>query len=84
MVSIRLMRLGAKKKPFYRVIVTDSRRPRESKAKEIIGFYDPLKEPAEIKIDMERANYWLKQGAQASKTVQSLLDKASNSEKPSG
>jgi len=83
MVSIRLMRLGAKKKPFYRVIVTDSRRPRESKAKEIIGFYDPLKEPAEIKIDMERANYWLKQGAQASKTVQSLLDKASNSEKPS-
>jgi small subunit ribosomal protein S16 len=83
MVAIRLMRLGAKKKPFYRVIVTDSRRPRESKAKEIIGFYDPLKEPAEIKIDMERANYWLKQGAQASKTVQSLLDKASNSEKPS-
>jgi small subunit ribosomal protein S16 len=78
------MRLGAKKKPFYRVIVTDSRRPRESKAKEIIGFYDPLKEPAEIKIDMERADYWLKQGAQASKTVQSLLDKASYSEKPSG
>jgi len=84
MVAIRLMRLGAKKRPFYRVVVTDSRRPRESKAKEIIGFYDPLKEPAEIKIDMERANYWLKQGAQASKTVQSLLDKASNSEKPSG
>ncbi len=83
MVSIRLMRLGAKKRPFYRVIVTDSRRPRESKAKEIIGFYDPLKEPAEIKIDMERANYWLEQGAQASKTVQSLLDKASKSEKPS-
>jgi small subunit ribosomal protein S16 len=77
------MRLGAKKRPFYRVIVTDSRRPRESKAKEIIGFYDPLKEPAEIKIDMERANYWLEQGAQASKTVQSLLDKASKSEKPS-
>ncbi len=83
MVSLRLMRLGAKKRPFYRVIVTDSRRPRESKAKEIIGFYDPLKEPAEIKIDMERANYWLEQGAQASKTVQSLLDKASKSEKPS-
>jgi small subunit ribosomal protein S16 len=77
------MRLGAKKRPFYRVIVTDSRRPRESKAKEIIGFYDPLKEPAEIKIDMERANYWLEQGAQASKTVQSLLDKASKSEEPS-
>lgn len=83
MVAIRLMRLGAKKRPFYRVIVTDSRKPRESKAKEILGFYDPLKEPAEIKIDMERANYWLGQGAQASKTVQSLLDKASKSEKPS-
>ncbi len=83
MVSIRLMRLGAKKRPFYRVIVTDSRRPRESKAKEIIGYYDPLKEPAEIKIDMERANHWLAQGAQASKTVQSLLDKASKSEEPS-
>jgi len=50
MVAIRLMRLGAKKRPFYRVIVTDSRRPRESKAKEILGFYDPLKEPVEINI----------------------------------
>jgi small subunit ribosomal protein S16 len=77
------MRLGTKKRPFYRVIVTDSRRPRESKAKEIIGFYDPLKEPAEIKIDLERANHWLGQGAQASKTVQSLIDKVSKSEKPS-
>lgn len=81
MVSIRLMRLGAKKKPFYRVIVTDSQKPRESKAKEIIGFYDPLKEPADIRIDMERANFWLERGAQASKTVQSLLKKASNIEK---
>ena len=81
MVAIRLMRLGAKKKPFYRVIVTDSHKPRESKAKEIIGFYDPLKEPAEIRIDLERANYWLERGAQASKTVQSLLNKASNIEK---
>ena len=83
MVAIRLMRLGAKKRPFYRVIVTDSRRPRESKAKEILGFYDPLKEPAEISIDMERANYWLENGAKASKTVQSLLHKVSKSEKPS-
>ncbi len=83
MVAIRLMRLGAKKRPFYRVIVTDSRRPRESKAKEILGFYDPLKEPVEINIDMERANYWLENGAKASKTVQSLLNKVSKSEKPS-
>jgi small subunit ribosomal protein S16 len=81
MIAIRLMRLGAKKRPFYRIIVTDSRRPRESKAKEIIGYYDPLKEPPEIKVDLERADYWLGQGAQASKTVQSLLDKVTKSEK---
>ena len=83
MVSIRLMRLGAKKRPFYRVIVTDSRRPRESKAKEIIGFYDPLQEPVEVRIDMDRANYWLGQGAKASKTVQSLLNKVTKTEKQS-
>jgi small subunit ribosomal protein S16 len=77
------MRLGAKKRPFYRVIVIDKRKPRESKAKEIIGYYDPLQEPAEIKIDMERANYWLERGAQASKTVQSLLNKVSATEKHS-
>lgn len=83
MIAIRLMRLGAKKKPFYRVIVTDSRRPRESKAKEIIGYYDPLQEPPEIKLDLDRANYWLERGAQASKTVQSLLHKVSKQEKQS-
>ena len=52
------MRLGAKKRPFYRLIVIDKRKPRESKAKEIIGYYDPLQEPAEIMIDMERAKVW--------------------------
>jgi len=83
MMSIRLMRLGAKKRPFYRVIVIDKRKPRESKAKEIIGYYNPLQEPAEIKIDMERANYWLERGAQASKTVQSLMQKVSATEKHS-
>jgi small subunit ribosomal protein S16 len=77
------MRLGAKKRPFYRVVVIDKRKPRESKAKEIIGHYDPLQEPAEIKIDMERANYWLERGAQASKTVQSLMHKVSATEKHS-
>ena len=81
MIAIRLMRLGAKKNPFYRVIVTDSRKPRESKAKEIIGYYNPMKEPPEIKVDLDRANYWLDRGAQASKTVQSLLHKVSKSEK---
>ena len=77
MIAIRLMRVGAKKKPFYRIVVTDSRKPRESKAKEIIGYYDPLKEPPDIKVDLERANHWLGRGAQASNTVQSLLDKIS-------
>ncbi len=81
MISIRLMRLGAKKRPFYRIVVIDSERPRDSKAKEIIGYYDPLKEPPEIKVDIKKANYWLERGAQASKTVQSLLHKVSKSEK---
>ena len=81
MLSIRLMRLGAKKRPFYRVVVTDSRRPRESKSKEIIGYYDPMKEPADIKINMERVNFWMEKGAQASETVRSLLHKVSKSEK---
>lgn len=81
MVSIRLMRLGGKKKPFYRIIVVDSRKPRESKAKDILGYYNPLKEPPEIKIDLEKAKFWLDQGAQASNTVQSLLHKISKSER---
>lgn len=81
MLSIRLMRLGAKKKPFYRVIVTDSRRPRESKANEIVGYYDPMQEPPEIKLDLERVNYWKERGAQASKTVQSLISRFSQTEK---
>ncbi len=81
MISIRMKRIGAKKKPFYRIIVIDSRRPRQSRPTEIIGYYNPLKEPPEIKVDLEKANYWLKRGAQASKTVQSLLHKVSKPEK---
>ena len=77
MISIRLMRLGAKKRPFYRIVAIDSKKPRESKAKDIIGYYDPLKEPPEIKVDLEKAKFWLERGAQASKTVQSLLHKVS-------
>jgi len=76
-----MKRIGAKKKPFYRIIVIDSRRPRQSRPTEIIGYYNPLKEPPEIKVDLEKANYWLKRGAQASKTVQSLLHKVSKPEK---
>jgi small subunit ribosomal protein S16 len=81
MISIRLMRLGTTKKPFYRIIAIDSTKPRESKAKDIIGYYDPLKEPPEIKVDFDRAKFWLDKGAQASKTVQSLLHKVSKAEK---
>jgi small subunit ribosomal protein S16 len=81
MISIRLKRLGAKKRPFYRIIVIDSRKSRQSKPKEIIGYYNPLKETPEIIVDLEKANYWLKRGAQASKTVQSLLHKVSKPEK---
>jgi len=74
------MRQGAKKRPFYRIVAIDSRKPRESKAKDIIGYYDPLKEPPEIKLDMEKAKFWLERGARASKTVQSLLHKVSKLE----
>ena len=80
MMAIRLMRLGAKKRPFYRIVVIDSRKPRESKAKDIIGHYDPLKEPPDIKIDLERANYWIERGAQTSNVVQSLIKKVSKLE----
>lgn len=85
MVSIRLMRKGAKKNPIYRIVVIDSRKPRESKAKDIIGYYDPLKEPPDIEVDLEKANYWLERGAHASNTVKSLLNKVkvSNSEESS-
>jgi small subunit ribosomal protein S16 len=73
LVKIRLTRKGAKKKPFYRVIVADSRKRRDGPFLEIIGTYDPLKDPSEIKIDTERAKYWLGCGAQPSSTVKKLL-----------
>jgi small subunit ribosomal protein S16 len=81
MITMRLMRFGAKKKPTYRIVVMDSKRARQSKALDSIGSYNPLKEPAEIKIDQDRAKYWLERGAQASQTVQSLLDKVSKTAK---
>ena len=75
-VKIRLTRLGDKKAPFYRVVVADSRSPRDGRFIEIIGTYDPLKNPAEIKIDAERAKEWIKTGAQPTDTVRALLKKA--------
>lgn len=76
MVKIRLKRMGAHKKPFYRVVVADSRTPRNGKFIEEIGTYDPLKDPAEIKIDVEAAQKWLDNGAQPTDTVRALLKKA--------
>jgi small subunit ribosomal protein S16 len=74
--KIRLKRLGAKKAPFYRVVVADSRSPRDGRFIEEIGYYDPTKDPAVIKIDEERAKYWVSTGAQPSETVKALLTKA--------
>jgi small subunit ribosomal protein S16 len=76
MVKIRLKRMGAHKKPFYRVVVADSRTPRNGKFIEEIGTYDPLKNPAEIKIDNEAAQKWLANGAQPTDTVRALLKKS--------
>ncbi len=75
MVKIRLKRIGAKKNPFYRGVVADVRSPRDGKFIEEIGYYDPNKNPAVIKIDSERANYWIKNGAQPTDTVKILLKK---------
>ena len=75
-VKIRLKRMGAKKAPFYRVVVADSRSPRDGKFIEEIGYYNPITEPVEIKIDAEKANKWLSTGAQPSDTVRKLLKKS--------
>lgn len=76
MVKIRLKRMGAHKKPFYRVVVADSRNQRDGKFIEEIGYYDPLKDPAEIVIDNEKAEKWLATGAQPTDTVRALLKKS--------
>jgi len=75
-VKIRLKRMGAKKKPFYRIIVADSRSPRDGRFIEELGIYDPLKEPSEIKINGEKAKQWIANGAQPTDTVKALLKKA--------
>lgn len=75
-VRIRLKRLGAKKAPFYRIVVADSRTPRNGKSIEEIGYYDPTKDPVVLKVDADAANKWLTTGAQPSETVKALLKKA--------
>ena len=76
MVKIRLRRMGAKKAPFYRIIVADSRSPRDGRYIEEIGVYNPLTEPATINVDVEKAQTWIKNGAQPTDTVRGLLKSA--------
>lgn len=76
MVKIRLTRMGSHKKPFYRIIVSDSRSRRDGPFIEILGTYDPKKEPSEVKVDVNRAKYWVDNGAQPTDTVKKLLQKA--------
>ena len=74
-VKIRLRRMGQKKAPFYRVVVADSRSPRDGRFIEEIGYYDPMTNPANVKIDAEKAKKWLDNGAQPTETVKALLKK---------
>ena len=74
-VKIRLRRMGAKKNPFYRIVVADSRYPRDGRFIEELGTYNPLSEPSEVKVDAEKIKQWMKNGAQPTDTVKSLLKK---------
>ena len=74
-VKIRLRRMGAKKAPFYRIVVADSRYPRDGRFIEEIGYYNPLTTPAEVKIDGDKAKQWISNGAQPTETVKALLKK---------
>ena len=73
MVKIRLRRMGAKKHPFYRLVVADSRSPRDGRFIEHLGYYDPMTDPVKVKIDVDKVERWLRQGAQPSEAARSLL-----------
>ena len=75
MVKIRLRRMGAKKNPFYRIVVADSRYPRDGRFIEELGFYDPTVEPSVVKVDAEKVQKWIASGAQPTETVKKLFDK---------
>ncbi len=75
MVKIRLRRMGAKRAPFYRIVVADSRSPRDGRFIEEIGTYNPMVEPSEVKVDAEKVKEWMKNGAQPTETVKTLLKK---------
>ncbi len=83
MMTMRLMRFGAKKKPTYRIVVMDSKKARQSQALDTVGSYSPLQEPANVNIDLAKAKEWISKGVRPSRTVQSLLDKVSASTKRS-
>ena len=76
MVKIRLTRLGAHKRPFYRIVVSDSRARRDGPFIEILGTYNPLKEPSEVKLDLDRTKYWLQRGAQPTVIAKKLIQRA--------
>jgi small subunit ribosomal protein S16 len=75
MLTIGLMRMGAKKKPFYRIVVREKRAKRDGKYVENIGTYNPMQNPAEVKLKLDRADYWIQSGAQPTETVRSLINK---------
>ena len=74
-VKLRLKRMGAKQRPFYRIVAADSRTPRDGSFLEVVGTYNPITNPAEVKINEEKALYWLKEGAQPTETVRNILSK---------
>ena len=78
MVKIRLQRFGAKGAPFYHIVVADSRSPRDGRIIEQIGTYDPMKNPAEVKLDSEKVEKWIKNGAKPTDTVKALIEKKAN------
>jgi len=77
MLSMRLMRFGAKKKPSYRIVVMEAKSPRQGQVREFLGTYNPLHDPALVEIDLAKAKSWLAKGARPSQTVKSIIDKAS-------
>ncbi len=79
-VKIRLRRMGKKKSPSYRIVVADSRYPRDGRFIEEVGFYDPMTEPATIKVDLEKVDKWIATGAQPTETVRSLINKSKTAE----
>jgi len=74
-VRIRMARMGAKKKPFYRLVAADSEAPRDGRFLEILGYYDPMKDPAVVQIHKDKVNYWLEKGAHVSESAKALLKK---------